>query len=304
MYITRIAPSPTGLFHIGTARTAFFNWLCAKSTNGKFILRIDDTDLARNTKENIDLIYKSMAWLGLDFDETFFQSDMHKTGVYKDALSYLSSHNLASQGEEGEWRLKPNYDDLPPFWFDRIAGRIKLTEQDENGIHNLVLVRSDGMPTYNFATVVDDIQSNINLIIRGTDHIPNTPKQIVVRLSLERAGYKAMDVEHCHVGLITIGHEKMSKRKPEHAAAASIQTYIDKGVDPEAMLNFLLRMGWGPKNEGKERAVITRQQALDTFLEFGNMKSNAAQLDLLKLDSYDRKYKAASKRNERELCAA
>ena len=281
-YNTRIAPSPTGDMHLGTARTSYFNWLAARASGGKFILRIDDTDTERNKPEYITNIIETMNWLGLDYDDIFYQSE--RLNRYSEVLKELVNNGHAIMLENGAYSLIANT--IPNKWYDEIAGEIIITESDIEHSNNLILMKSDGMPTYHFASVVDDIDYDINYIIRGHDHISNTPKHLLL--------YNVLKVEipkFAHVGLVHFNKKKLSKRD----SAASMLYYRDKGYDPDAMLNFILRLGWGPKNEGKQHKVIDRQFALDLFLEGGNLRNQSANMDIGMLDSYDRKYKARKK---------
>jgi len=280
-WITRIAPSPTGDMHLGTARTAYFNWLAAKASGGKFILRIDDTDSARDNPAYTDVIYDVIDWLGLDYDNTFKQSD--RLHAYKTMADILVDGNKAMVLDNGAIALI--YDQtMPTSWNDEIAGTVPITDTDiKNSLQNLILMRGDGTPTYHFATVCDDSLSNVNWIIRGHDHISNTCKHIAI--------YHAMDAaipKYSHVGLIFQGGKKMSKRD----GAASVLTYKDQGYDPDAMLNYMLRMGWGPAVDDKSTSMLDRDAAIKLFLTGGKMKNAPAGMDLAKLDSFDRKYKA------------
>lgn len=276
---TRIAPSPTGDMHLGTARTAYFNWLAARASGGKFILRIDDTDKDRSDDTFTKVIIETMDWLGLDYDELVYQSD--RLDRYKQVASYLVDIKDAEVLENGAIALTA--DSIPDTWQDTIAGVLAVSGTAKKQSTNLILMKGDGMPTYHFASVVDDMDFGINHIIRGHDHISNTPKQITIMNALG-----AEIPLFTHVGLIHHAKKKLSKRDK----AASMLYYRDKGYDPDAMLNFLLSLCWGPKNEGKEHKIIDRQFALDLFLNGGNMRNQSANADFNKLESYDRKYKA------------
>lgn len=298
--ITRIAPSPTGDMHLGTARTAYFNWLAARATGGTFILRIDDTDVSRNSQQSLDDIYEIMEWLGLDFDITFKQSDRVKSSLYAQAAELLISKDLAER-RDGAVFIK-NYQ-LPSFWTDQITGQISISKSDTDVIDNLVLLRSDGTPTYHFASVVDDLIPNdehltasVNFIIRGVDHIKNTPKHLaiydVLLRSLDPSMLQFIEMpQFAHVGLIFDGGKKLSKRD----SAASMLSYKRAGYDPEAMLNYILRLGWGPTVDDKSTAVLTKEDALKLFLAGGKMRAAKSNFDKPKLDSFDRKYKAKKK---------
>lgn len=288
-FTTRIAPSPTGMFHLGTARTAYFNWLAAKATGGTMILRIDDTDANRNDDNAVKLIYDTMDWLGLDYGPTFKQSTHAKR--YRVAADVLISKDRAYMDGDAV-RLKLG--DLPPTWDDKIAGTVVINDNDKKLIDGLVLMKSDGTPTYNFATVVDDMTYGVNLIIRGTDHTSNTPKQIAIAWALRDffgldAGYTYVNnITYAHVGLITLNKKKISKRD----GAASLLDYRDKGIKPDAMLNFMLRLGWSPSdpNFDKKHSLITKDMAVDMFFKDGSMRNSPAGMDLNKLDWYNRRY--------------
>lgn len=280
MFTTRIAPSPTGDMHIGTARTAWFNWLAARASGGKFILRIDDTDKDRNKSESVDVILSVMDWLGLDHDEIHFQSD--RFDRYRDVADWLKSTHLAKTADNGAVLL-----DLPAgnmtgmSWNDTISGPQKFTDNIiKDHDRDIVLIRGDGMPTYHFATVVDDMDMGVNWVIRGIDHFTNTFRQSMIGHAL---GANAPD--YAHLGLIMKDKKKMSKRDD----AASMMAYRAAGYDPDGMLDYMTRLGWG-ESTGVDRKVITRDDALDIFLN-GKMKSKPANFDLRKLDSLDRRHK-------------
>lgn len=269
---TRFAPSPTGLLHLGSARTALFAWAFARHHGGKFILRIEDTDVGRSTREAVDAILDAMRWLDLDYDEgPFYQ--MQRMHRYKEVLAqmlerglayrcYMSAQELdalrAAQMVRGE---KPRYDgrwrpenltpgQLPPAgvtpvirfknplsgtvaWDDQVKGRVEI---DNTELDDLVIARGDGTPTYNFGVVVDDIDMRITHVIRGDDHVNNTPRQINLMRAL---GVDPPVYGHLPTVLGADG-TKLSKR---HGAIGVMQ-YADDGFLPEAMVNFLARLGW------------------------------------------------------------
>ena len=161
MYNTRIAPSPTGDMHLGTARTAYFNWLAARATGGRFYLRIDDTDNARNNQAHVQDIVDTMDWLGLDYDGMFFQSD--RTDVYKGIAQDLCNSDQAIELDNGAIGLVT--DCIPVQWTDTIYGDIFITPSDADHCSGLILMKSDGTPSYHFASVIDDMDFNINYII-------------------------------------------------------------------------------------------------------------------------------------------
>jgi glutamyl-tRNA synthetase len=294
MFNTRIAPSPTGDMHMGTARTAYFNWLAARSTGGKFILRIDDTDLDRSDSSKTDDILKVMDWLKLDYDEIIYQSD--RFDRYKQIADTLVIHDLAVS--DGNAIRLNQLRDIPiqnNVWHDELAGDISIDDSDRSYFNNMVIFKSDGSPTYNFASVVDDIDYNINHVIRGVDHIKNTAKQVMLYQALSilsaRLNKSLFDREvsiplYTHVGLLFKDNKKLSKR---HGAASMIG-YMNNGYDLDAMLNFLLRLGWGPIIDDKSTTILTRDRALELFVDGGNMRSSNANIDLQKLDSFNRKY--------------
>ena len=279
MWNTRMAPSPTGDFHLGSARTAYFCWLAARASGGKFILRIDDTDLDRNNAAAVDVIFAAMDWLGLDYDSTFRQSD--RLDRYNDVAAGLIADGLATRADNGAVLL--NATDIIGFR-DTIGGVAHPNPNDRDMLTKQVLIKGDGMPTYHFATVVDDIDTGVNWVIRGIDHHTNTFRHATICLAL---GHPIPI--HSHVGLIMKDKKKLSKRD----AASSLLGYRDAGYDRDAVLNFILRMGWGPSVDDKTTAILSRDQALAMFLTGGRMRSSPANFDQMKLDSFDRKYKGA-----------
>lgn len=291
VYNTRIAPSPTGDMHLGTARTAYFNWLAARATGGKFILRIDDTDQDRHNEDAVKVIYDTMEWLGLDYDQTFRQSQIKDMGIYDRAANDLLKAGLATRLDNGAVALVIP-DNMPDSWVDEVAGTVPVTDKAKQVIDGMILVKGDGWPTYHFSTVVDDAFMGINYVIRGKDHIDNTAKHIAIYLQMQKcnsASFVNFTIpKYAHAGLIFKDKKKMSKRD----AAASMLNYRDAGYNPDAMLNFMLRMGWGPTVDDKTTAIISRERALELFLTGGAMKNNEASFDQAKLDSFDRKYKA------------
>jgi glutamyl-tRNA synthetase len=262
----RFAPSPTGYLHVGGARTALFNWLLARKEGGRFILRIEDTDVARSTQESVDAILEGMTWLGLDWDEgPFYQSESFP--LYREHVERLlacgKAYRCRCTPEELEAKReqamkegrKPKYDgtcrnlkvgpDSPSAvrfkaategetaFDDLIKGRITFSNEE---LDDLIIQRSDGTPTYNFTVVIDDATMGITTVIRGDDHINNTPRQILL---YEALGYPVP--QFAHVPMI-LGADKarLSKRH----GATSVMAYRDMGYLPEAMVNYLVRLGW------------------------------------------------------------
>jgi len=276
---TRIAPSPTGDMHVGTARTAYFNWLAARATGGSFLLRIDDTDQARNKPEYVDVITDCLKWLGLDWDRMEFQGK--RFDRYKEVAATLPTKTL----DGGAIALNLDADFLLDFtWTDEIA-RKDFTVKDES-LRSMVLIKSDGSPTYNFCSVVDDIDFDIDCIIRGVDHTTNTSKQAALFRLL-----KGKLPKFYHVGLICQKNKPLSKRD----GVSSILRYRDIDIDSDAMLNFLARLGWGPTVDDKSTMTLPRDKMVEMFFSAGSMRNNPAGLDLNKLESFDRKYKASKK---------
>lgn len=292
LFNTRIAPSPTGDMHIGTARTAYFNWLASRISGGKFLLRIDDTDQKRNDPEYIKVIFDTMKWLDLDYDEVVYQSS--RFDRYLEKAAELVSKGFAVE-KDGAIILSIPEDILNNFrknfhWSDWNIGDILITEDDLSHINGSVIIKSDKSPAYNFASVVDDIDLGTTLIIRGVDHITNTSKQVVIfaLLAPESLSTHEATPKFAHLGLICIKNKPLSKRD----GASSMLHYMNAGFDPDAMLNFLARLGWGPIVDDKTTALLSREKMLELFLEHGKMRNQNAGFDLGKLESFDRKYKA------------
>jgi glutamyl/glutaminyl-tRNA synthetase len=287
---TRIAPSPTGMMHIGTARTALFNWLVARGTGGRFLLRIDDTDAERNEPEAEQPILDGLRWLGLDWDELHRQSE--RAAIYRGFAERLLDAGLASRADNGAIVLawQPRW---PRVWADEIGGERAIADRMIEDIDGrLVLARGGdklGQATYQFASILDDYLMGVDFIIRGVDHIANTGKQVAIWEALNDIADDARRSlpRFAHVGLIFKDGKKMSKRD----GAASLLDYRDKGYDPDAVLNFLLRMGWGPTRDDAASTFMDREVAKSLFLAGGHMRAANAGFDQAKLDFYDRRYK-------------
>lgn len=271
----RFAPSPTGFLHIGSARTALFNWLYARNQKGAFLLRIEDTDKERSKKEFLDEIVNSLKWLGLQSDEKLvFQSE--RIPLYEKYAKKLIDENKAyyEETERGKAVRFRNPKEKIVFG-DIVRGKIEI---DTKEFDDLVLMKSDGTPTYNFACVIDDIEMKITHIIRGEDHITNTPKQIML--------YNALGVKppkFVHIPLI-LGEDKsrMSKR---HGATA-IAEYKENGYFPEAIVNFLALLGWSPKDDREKLSV---EQIIKLF-SLKAIKTAAAVFDIKKLNWLNAEY--------------
>jgi len=249
----RFAPSPTGYLHIGGARTALFNWLYARHTGGTFVLRIEDTDAARNSQEAVNVILEGLRWLGLDWDEgpltpdatgpckgdrgPYFQSQRKEN--YQRRIEALMSRDLAYKHVDGTIKFRMTRE--PILIPDLVVGDVlrPLTDREEND-PDWVLVRSDGQPVFHFVNVVDDLEMGITHVIRGEDHLSNTAKHIAL--------FRAFGVEppkYAHIPLILNGDgSKMSKRDK----GASMTTYMEEGFLAEAVNNYLCLLGWSPKD--------------------------------------------------------
>jgi len=279
----RFAPSPTGFLHIGGARTALFNWLYARHTGGAFILRIEDTDAARNTQEATDVILKGLHWLGLDWDEgpetpdpsgpsrgkfgPYFQSQRGK--IYQCRVEELKQKGLAY---ESEGAIRFRMERAPILIPDLIVGDVKrdLTDR-EQADPDFVIIRSDGQPVFHFVNVVDDLEMKITHVIRGEDHLSNTAKHVAL--------FRAFGVEpprYAHIPLIlNPDGTKMSKRD----RGASLQTYVEEGDLPEAVANYLCLLGWSPK---ENREKIPMAEIIQRF-DLPQIHRNNARFDIDKL---------------------
>ncbi len=310
----RIAPSPTGYLHIGTARTALYNWLFARSKGGKFILRIEDTDPERSNPQMVEVIIDSLRWLGLDWDEgPYFQS--HRMELYRDYAQrllasgdayycYCTEDELRERREQAlqekkDWKRDRRCLRLPAeerrkldregrpkalrflvpagktVVDDLVYGRV---EKENSYIEDLVILRSDGLPTYNLACVVDDLEMRITHVIRGNDHLSNTFKQVLI--------YKALDspsplFAHLPLGL----GEDRSKISKRHGAI-SLADYRKMGFLPEALINYLALLGWSP---GDDREIMSRTELVNAFSLKRVRQSNPV-FDLEKLEWMNGQY--------------
>lgn len=286
---TRIAPSPTGNFHLGTARTAYFNWLVAKATDGKFILRIDDTDSSREISCADAQISDSLDWLGLTPDLIFYQSDTFDR--CREIAKKLIDYEFAYQDGQAvifEPRLLLNITDS---WYDEVVGHVNISENDKKIAIKIPLIKSNNTPTYMFASVVNDIDYNIDAIIRGVDHISNTFRQILIRSAI--IGACNMDIttiSYAHIGLVKLNNKKLSKRDNP----PSVLEYRDQGYLPDAVLSFLLRQGWSHKDPNYNKP-ISKHEAVQMFLTEGKMNAKDSNLDFNKLNWMQRKLNANTK---------
>ena len=303
---TRFAPSPTGFIHLGNIRSALYPWAFARANGGDFILRIEDTDLERSTQASVDVILEGMQWLQLDHDEgPFYQ--MQRMDRYKEVLAqlqakgyvypcYMSMEELdALREKQMAAKEKPRYDGtwrpeagkvLPPVpegvkpvlrfktpkdgvvaWEDKCKGRIEFQNAE---LDDLVIARPDGTPTYNFCVCVDDMDMGITHVIRGDDHVNNTPRQIHI---FEALGAQVPVFAHLPTVLNEQG-EKMSKRN----GAKAVTQYRDEGYLPDAMVNYLARLGWSHGDD----EIFSRQQFLEWF-NLDHLGRSAGQFDEAKL---------------------
>ena len=275
MVRVRFAPSPTGNLHIGGGRTALFNWLFSQSQNGKFILRIEDTDQERSKKEFVDEILNSLKWLGFNWDELYYQSErfqryrLHADKLLKAGLAYIEK---SPEGKEAVIYKVPQ---RKIRVIDLIRGQIEF---DSSLIKDQVLIKSDGTPTYNFACVVDDAEMNITHIIRGDDHISNTPKQILI---YEALGFALPNFAHLPL-IMGVDGGRLSKR----TGATAISDYRKMGYLSEALLNYLLLLSWAP---GDNRELISVKEAVKLF-DIKNVNKTSATFDLKKLDWINNQY--------------
>ena len=309
--ITRFPPSPTGYLHVGGARTAIFNWLYARHMKGQFVLRIEDTDAERSTQASVDAIFDALQWLGIDWDDgPYFQTqrlDIYREYIHKLLESGQAYYCTCSPEQIDAMRqkamatgAKPRYDgtcrekgldmsDKAVVRFkapltgttvveDVIKGNM-VFQNDE--LDDFVICRSDGTPTYNFVVVVDDITMNINTIIRGDDHVMNTPKQILL--------YKALGSP-----LPTFGHVPMvlgndRARLSKRHGAMSVTAYRDMGFLPEALINYLVRLGWSHGDQ----EFFTRDELIEVF-NLENIGRSAGVFDLEKLQALNAEHIMAS----------
>ena len=303
---TRFAPSPTGYLHIGGARTALFSWAYARKLGGTFILRIEDTDLERSTQDSVQAILEGMSWLNLDYDEgPFYQ--MQRMARYREVIQQMLDEGTAyycytaaveleamreamrARGEkpryDGYWRpesgktLPEPPQDIKPVvrfknplygvtaWEDMVKGRIVFENSE---LDDLIIARADGTPTYNFCVVVDDLDMGITQVIRGDDHVNNTPRQINILKALG-----ATLPQYAHVPMILGSDgERLSKR---HGAVSMMQ-YAEDGFLPEALINYLARLGWSHGDE----EVFSRQLFVAWF-DLAHISKSAAQFNPEKL---------------------
>lgn len=306
---TRFAPSPTGYLHIGGARTALFSWLFARHHGGKFVLRIEDTDRERSTQESVDAILRGMEWLGMDYDEgPYYQTQ--RFDRYQEVITQLLDEGKAYRcyctkdeldalrAEQQKNKQKPRYDGRyrdysgpipsgiePVIRFknplegevvinDQVLGQVVINNRE---LDDLIIARSDGTPTYNLTVVVDDLDMGISHVIRGDDHINNTPRQINL---LHAIGGEIPIYAHLPMILGNDG-KRMSKRH----GAVSVSAYAEEGYLPDALLNYLVRLGWSHKDQ----EIFSIDEMISLF-SLENVNKSAAAFDLDKLQWLNQHY--------------
>jgi len=308
----RFAPSPTGHLHVGGARTALFNWLFARHHGGVFILRIEDTDRSRSTDENIEFIVDALRWLGLDWDEGPPASGYRQTerfDLYRAAAARLvqagRAYHCDCPPEQLDAERKAAEARKETFRYsgrcrDRglTAGALRLRIPDTGAtvVHDLIhgpvvfehqqlddwiLARTDGTPTYNFCVVVDDVEMRISHVIRGNDHLSNTPKQV---LCYEALGYPVPAFAHVSM-ILGADRSRLSKRH----GATSVQAYREQGILPEALVNYLARLGWSHGDQ----EIFTRAELVERF-DIKDVSSSGAVFDQTKLEWLSQEYIKAS----------
>jgi glutamyl-tRNA synthetase len=301
MLRVRFAPSPTGFLHIGSARTFIFNWLFARRNGGVMVLRIDDTDVERNTEASLNSIFEGLRWLELGWDEEYKQSerlDLHRKAAgeilrkglaYRDFMPPQAGESEKS-GAQGTWLFHPDMRNMPPEESDRRAAsgesfalRFRVPRDPERtiqfndavyghqtkstaDIEDFALLRSDGMPTYHLGSCADDTDLRISHIIRGQDHLSNTFKHVLI---FDALGVPAPAFAHLPL-LVAPDGAKLSKRK--HGPVVSVTTYRDAGFLPHAFVNFLCLLGWSPKDD---RELMSREELTAAFSLEGINRSNA-----------------------------
>jgi len=286
MVRVRFAPSPTGRLHIGGARCALFNYLYAKVTGGVFVLRIEDTDTKRSSKEYLDDIIESLKWLGIEWDEgPYFQSE--RLGLYREVAEKLLASGYAYRDPDGSDALYFKMPDGRIEWDDVIHGRIGW---DCELIEDFVIMKSDGVPTYNFACVVDDEALGITHIIRGDDHISNTPKQIAIARAL---GYRSP--KFVHIPLI-LGPDR--KRLSKRHGAKSVLEYREEGILSDALFNFLALLSW---STGGDKELLSRSE-IERKFSLKRVKKTPAVFDYEKLLWLNQQY--VKKMDGAELASA
>ncbi len=271
----RFAPSPTGYLHVGGARTALFNWLYARHTGGQFLLRIEDTDKQRSTDAHTQVILDGLTWLGLDWDDDLvFQGA--RIQRHQEAADRLLAEGKAYL-DEGAIRFR-----VPPgeiAWDDAVHERISFQGED---LKDFIILRTDRTPIYNLAVVVDDVDMTITHVLRGDDHISNTPKQIAL--------YRALGAEPPIFGHVPMINGPDGKKLSKRHGATAVGDYQHMGILPAAMRNFLALLGWSP---GGDREIMTQDEMVQLF-SFEGVQKKAAVFDTTKLEWMNGQYLSAA----------
>ncbi|HEU5303196.1 MAG TPA: glutamate--tRNA ligase family protein, partial [Gemmatimonadales bacterium] len=275
----RFAPSPTGYLHVGGARTALFNWLYARHTGGQFLLRIEDTDKQRSTDEHTKVILDGLTWLGLDWDEELvFQGA--RVQRHQEAADRLLALGKAYT-EQGAIRFRMPQEEIA--WDDAVHGHISFQGAD---IKDFIILRTDRTPIYNLAVVVDDVDMAITHVLRGDDHISNTPKQIAL--------YRALGHEPPIFGHVPMINGPDGKKLSKRHGATAVGDYQNLGILPAAMRNFLALLGWSP---GGDREIMTQDEMVRLF-SFDGVQKKAAVFDITKLEWMNGQYLSAASPEE------
>src|SRR5690348_8809264 len=320
----RFAPSPTGFLHVGSARTFIFNWLYARRNSGTMILRLDDTDVERNTDASVNSIFEGLKWLGLGWDEEYKQSDrgtLHRQmaeAIFQKGLAYRDftpahTGDAEKSGAQGTWLFNPGMRELDPAESERRAAAgepfaLRYRVPRDGGrdvrfadavygpqtkstadIEDFALLRSDGMPTYHLGSCADDADLRISHIVRGQDHLTNTFKHVLI---FEALGVPAPTFAHLPL-LVAPDGAKLSKRK--HGPVVSVTTYRDAGFLPHAFVNFLCLLGWSPKNDSEQ---MTRQELTEAFSCEGINRSNTT-INFSEAERFDLKAVSLNAENTR-----
>ncbi len=278
----RFAPSPTGYLHVGGARTALFNWLYARHHGGKFVLRIEDTDRARHSEEAVQVIYDGLRWLGLDWDEgpeiggdhgPYFQSERH--AIYQRYFDQLEAGgHIYNDG--GAWRFRFRREVVEVD--DLVCGKVAFDFANVEIMPDMTVRRPDGSWIFHFVNVVDDIEMEITHVIRGEDHLSNTPKHIQL--------YRALGIEPPRFGHIPLILNKDGSKMSKRDQGATINNYLEGGYAPEAVVNYLCLLGWSPKDDTEKLDIAHIVERFD----LANVNRKAAVFDLAKCDWLNAQY--------------
>ncbi|MEK7062793.1 MAG: glutamate--tRNA ligase family protein, partial [Patescibacteria group bacterium] len=285
--VVRFPPSPTGLLHIGGVRTALYNWLFARQNSGKFLLRIEDTDKERSKKEYEENIFDSLKWLGLNWDNGEVHRQSERSGLYKEKLQELIKNGAAYLAEEQNSLDGAHQGERRVVRFRNPGGKIKFNdlirgevEMEVGDLNDFIIAKNIDESLYHLTVVVDDLESGVTHVIRGEDHLSNTPRQILI---LEALGGERPIYAHLPLVLAT-DKSKLSKRK--HGEAVSLNYYREKEYLPEAILNFVAMIGWNP---GTDQEIFTLQELIKAF-DISKVQKKGGILNVEKLDWINREH--------------